>query len=414
MGPTMGLGTGLAVAAPSAHPGGDTPHVAVPIGIVVLATVAVVVVAAVAVPPRRATGTDGEADVGVEESTTSWAGTLTRPQWVVRAIGLATLLLAVLAGRVGADDELENLAPALVVGAGLPLLVVGSLVLGRLWRWVDPWDSLARLVAPGDRSGPPGHVWPAVVAVLPLLWFLGVYPRPLDPRAVGLALAAYTVVTLAGCLATGRVRWLASAEPLGALLSWFGLVPRRRLTAWRPPAGAAVLLGVVIGGLLFGALRRTELWSPVAVLPLATLYATAGLLVACALGGATAVLAGRAGGSPEQRAVVARALVPVAAGVVVAVSVARNRLSTSVQLLPGLVGDPLGRGWDLLGTPTDGLDAAPLGAVGLVVLQLTVVTLAHLLGAATAPRALVGDERLPVIVLLAGSVAAGAATLSLH
>ena len=170
----------------------------------------------------------------------------------------------------------------------------------------------------------------------------------------------------------------------------------------------------MIGGLLFGALRRTELWSPVAVLPLATLYATGGLLVACALGGTAAALAGRIGGSPEQLAVVARALVPAAAGVALAVSVARNRLFTSVQLLPGLVGDPLGRGWDLLGTPTAGLDAAPLGAVGLVVLQLVVVALAHLLAAATVPRTLVGDERLPVIVLLAGSVAAGVATLSLH
>ena len=410
MAPTIGLGPGLAVASPVAHPGGDTPHVGVPIGVVVLAAVAVVVVVAVAVPPRRASTTD----VRTEEFTASWSGTLTRPQWVVRGLAVVLLLLAVLAGRVGADDELENLAPALVVGVGLPLLTLGCLVLGQLWRWVDPWDALARLVSPGDSSGPSGDVWPAVVVVLPWLWFLGVYPQPLDPRAVGLAVAAYTVVTLAGCLALGRVRWLSSAEPLGALLSWLGLVPRRRLSAWRPPAGAAVLLGVVIGGLLFGALRRTELWSPIAVLPLATLYATAGLLVACALGGTAAALAGRAGGSPEPRAVVARALVPVAAGVVLAVSVARNRLSTSVQLLPGLVGDPLGRGWDLLGTPTEGLDVAPLGAVGLVVLQLAVVTLAHLLGAATAPRTLIGDERLPVIVLLGASVAAGAATLSLH
>lgn len=402
--------TGLVLASASAHPGGATPHVGVPIGIVVLAVVAVVVVVAVAVPPRRLAAEAVRAD----ELTSSWWDGLSRPQWVVRGLSLIAMLLAVLAGRVGVDDELENLAPALTVGAGLPLLVAGCLVLGRLWRWVDPWDTLARLAVPRDRSVAQGHVWPAVVVALPWLWFLGVYPRPLDPRAIGLALAAYTVVTLAGCLALGRVRWLASSEPVGALLSWVGLVPRRRLTRWTPPSGAAVLLGVVIGGLLFGALRRTELWSPVAVLPLATIYATGGLLVACALGGTAAALAGRLGGSPEQLAVAARALVPVAAGVALAISVARNRLFTSVQLLPGLVGDPLGRGWDLLGSPTSGLDAAPLGAVGLVVLQLVLVALGHLLAAATVPRSLVGDERLPVIVLLAGSVAVALATLSLH
>ena len=221
--------TGLILASASAHPGGSTPHVDVPIGIVVLAAVAVVVVVAVAVPPRppaRATR--------AEEVTSSWWGGLSRPQWVVRAVCLAALLLAVLAGRIGVDDELENLAPALTVGAGLPLLVGGSLVLGRLWRWVDPWDTLARLAAPGDRSVAPGHVWPAVAVVLPWLWFLGVYPRPLDPRAIGLALATYTVVTLAGCLAVGRVRWLASAEPVGRL----ALVDRSRPSGGAWPAGS--------------------------------------------------------------------------------------------------------------------------------------------------------------------------------
>jgi hypothetical protein len=405
----MAPSTGLVLASTSAHPGGATPHVGVPILFVVLAAVAAVVVVAVAVPPRPHAAEAARA----EELTASWWGGLSRSQWVARALCLTAMLLAVLAGRVGVDDELENLAPALTVGAGLPVLVAGCLVLGRLWRWVDPWDTLARLAAPRDRSVAPGHVWPAVPMVLPWLWFLGVFPQPLDPRAIGLALAAYTVVTLAGCLALGRVRWLASAEPFGLLLSWVGLVPRLRLAGWQPPAGAGALLGVVVGGLLFGALRRTELWSPLAVLPLSMLYATAGLLAACALGGTAAVLAGRIG-TPEQRAVVARALVPVAAGVVLAVSVARNRLFTSVQLLPGLVGDPLGRGWDLLGTPIAGLDAAPLGAVGLVVVQLVLVVLAHLMAAATVPRTLVGDERLPVIVLLAASLSAGVVTLSLH
>ena len=233
------------------------------------------------------------------------------------------------------------MAPALTVGAGLPVLVIGCLVLGRLWRWVDPWDTLARLVVPGDRSRAPGQVWPAVALVIPWLWYLGVYPRSLDPRAVGLALASYTVVMLAGCLAWGRVRWLACGEPLGSLLSWVGLIPRRQLSGWQPPAGAAALLGVVIGGLLFGAVRRTGIWSPVAVLPQADLYATGGLLVSCALGGAATHLVARSG-SPEQQAVAVRALVPVAAGVAIAVSVARNRLFTSVQLLPGLIGDPAG------------------------------------------------------------------------
>ena len=36
MAPTTGAGSGLSLAGPMAHPGGATPHVAVPLGIVVL------------------------------------------------------------------------------------------------------------------------------------------------------------------------------------------------------------------------------------------------------------------------------------------------------------------------------------------------------------------------------------------
>ncbi len=283
-----------------------------------------------------------------------------------------------------------------------------------VWRWLDPWDTLARLIGPGDSSEAATQVWPAVAVAVPWLWFLGVHPRPLDPRAVGLALALYTVVTVAGCLVVGRRRWLSSAEPFGLLLSWVGLVPRRRLSDWVPPAGAAALLGVMVGGLLFGLVRRTELWSPLAVRPQADLYATAGLLLACAVIGSVATLAGRVGGTAASRAVVVRTLVPITAGVVLAVALARNRLSTSLQLLPGLLGDPFGQGWDLLGSPSEGLDPAPLGAAGLVAAQIVVVALAHVLAAATAPRTLVGDERLPAIVVVTASVAVAITAVSLH
>ena len=391
----------------SAHPESSHPHVDVPTLLVVLTTAGVVAIIASVVPARdRPAASD-------HPETSSWLGSLTLPQTLVRTLSVLALALAVVAGRAGVDDELENVASALTVGAGWPLLVVGSLVLGTLWRWLDPWDSLARVLTRHDTSDPAPHVWPALVLALPWLWFLGVYSRPLDPRAIGAALAAYSVVTVAGCLALGRVRWLSSAEPIGLLLSWVGLLPRRRLAAWEPPRGAAALLGAVICGLLFGVVRRTELWSGVAVRPDALVWTTVGLLGSCLVGALVGTLAARVGPAP-QGATVARALVPVAAGVVLAVALARNRLFTSVQLLPGLIGDPLGRGWDVFGTPTSGLNPSPLGAAGLVALQLGIVAVAHVLAAATAPRTLVGDERLPTIAVLAGFATVTLWALSLH
>lgn len=391
----------------SAHPQSSDPHVEVPVLLVVLAATFVVVTLATVVPARERSTSPGPA------GTSSWLGSLTPARWAVRALSVLTLVLIVVAGRIGVEDELENVAAALTIGAGWPLLVAGSLVLGTLWRWVDPWDTLARVLTRSERSDPAPHVWPAVVLAAPWLWFIGVYSAPLDPRAIGAALAVYSVVTVAGCLALGRVRWLSSAEPLGLLLSWVGLLPRRRLTAWEPPRGAAALLGAVIGGLLFGVVRRTEVWSGVAVRPDALLWATAALIGACGVGAAIGTVASRIGPTAH-RATVARALVPIAAGVMLAVALARNRLSTSVQMLPGLLGDPLGRGWDVLGSPTAGLDPAPLGSTGLVALQLAVAAAAHLLAAATAPRTLVGDERLPTIGVLVVFTIAVLWSLSLH
>lgn len=390
-----------------AHPETAHPHVDVPVVVVVVGAVMVVALLATLVPAARRAPTSYAVP-----PTASWTGTLTVAQRLVRAVAVLLLVTAVAAGRVGVDDELENLAPALVVGAGWPALVLGSLVLGTLWRWLDPWDALARVVAPRDTSAPPDHVWPAVLLALPWLWFLAAWPRPLDPRSVGTALTAYTVVTLAGCLALGRARWLGSAEPVGLLLSWTGLLPTRHLAGWVPPRGAGALLGTVAGGSLFGAVRRTGAWSEVAARPDALLWSTSALLGSCLAGALVFSVVGR--GTTEQRAVVVRTAVPVVAGVVLAVALARNRFTTSLQLLPGLLGDPLGRGWDLLGAPMEGLDPAPFGAAGLVALQLAVAVVGHALAAATAPRTLVGDERLPAIAVLAVSTAVSVTALSLH
>lgn len=398
-----------------AHPETNHPHVDVPVLLVLLVAVGSVVLVAVAARHRAAAGTPPRGSAPA-----SWSDGLRPAQLVTRGVAVVLLALAVAAGRVGADDELENLAPALVVGAGWPLLVVGALLVGPIWRWLDPWDSLARvleraLLPRWVGSEPATQVWPAVALALPWLWLLAVHPRPLDPRTVGAALAAYSLLTVGGCLAVGRARWLSCAEPIGLLLTWIGLVPRRRLRDWEPPRGAPALLGAVIGGLLFATVRRTELWSVVAVRTDALWWASVTLVGCCVVGAGLAV----GGSAAEMRttrstgAAVVRALVPVTAGIALAVALGHNRFTTSVQLLPRLLEDPFGRGWDWLPTPT-ALDPAPLGAAGLVAVQLVLAAGAHLLAAATAPRSLVGDDRLPAIAVLATSATLTVLALSLH
>jgi hypothetical protein len=343
--------------------------------------------------------------------TASWAGSLSPPQLVTRLLAVALLALAIAAGRLGEDDELENLAPALVVGASWPLLVLASVSLGPVWRWTDPWDGIARALTRGRPDEGAAGVWPAALVAIPWVWYLSVYSDPLGPRPVGAILALYTLLTVAGCLALGRVRWLATSEPLGIVLSWMALLPSGRLTRWEPPRGAEALLGVLAGGVLFGAVRRSELWGGLNTVREATLVATLGLVGSCAAGAGLLLGMSARAKRPGGRPAVARAAVPAVASIVVAVAMDRNRLFTSVQLLPSLLGDPFGRGWDLFGRAGAGLDPAPLGTRGLLAAQLAVLVAGHLAGAVVLARRVRLAAREPAAVGL--SILAGASVIAL-
>jgi hypothetical protein len=346
----------------------------------------------------------------VEASLASWAGSLSGLQIATRILAVALLALIVASGRIGIDDELENLAPALVVGAGWPLLVFASALIGPVWRWLDPWDGTARALARRGQDAVPGHVWPAAIVAIALVWYLSAYREPLNPRSVGALVALYTLFTVAGCLAVGRTRWLATSEPLGILLSWLAQLPRRRLADWDPPRGAEALLGVLAGGVLFGAVRRSELWGDLNTVPHATLIAAAGVVAFCLATAGLLTLMAVSGDTATARAAAARAAVPAVAGIIVAVALDRNRLFTSVQLLPELFGDPFGRGWDPFGRQGARLDAAPLGATGLLWAQVAILVAGHVVGAVVGGRRLERRARGPVAIGLA--LLAGASVLA--
>jgi hypothetical protein len=337
-----------------------------------------------------------------EPEAAAWAGSLSL-RWTTRLVGAALLILAVLAGRLGDNDELDNIAPALIVGSGWPLLVLASVLAGPVWRWVDPWDTLARALARGQSDEASRDVRPAALVALAWVWYLSAYTDTLEPRSVGTMLALYTVFTVGGCLAFGRRRWLSSAEPLGIVLGWMALFPRGRLADWDPPRGAEALLGVLAGGVLFGAVRRSELWGDLNTADGALLLATLGVLVSAAA--AAGLIAGTAAiarlEQPDTRSAAARAAVPAVAGIIVAVAMDQNRLTTSIQLLPGLLGDPFGLGWDLFGRSTEGLDPAPFGTRGLLIAQLTVLLAGYLAGAAILARRARRGARVPVALGLA-------------
>jgi hypothetical protein len=342
----------------------------------------------------------------------SWEGSLTAGQVTTRALAVVLVGLAVLAGRLGSDQQLENVAPALIVGAGWPGLLVLSATLGPVWRWVDPWDGVARAVTGREEDrGVGGDVSLAVVPALAWTWYLGVYPDTLSPRSVGLALGVYVIVTVGASLAVGRVRWLSRAEVFGIFFGWVARLPRGLLREWDPPRGAALLLGTLAGGLLFGEIRRTELWGSLNVVPGALAWGTLALIGSAGLG--ATVLHSLEGWASRRRASgsVAAATVAAVASIGVALAMARSRLFTSLHLLPTVLVDPFGFGWDLFGSAARGVEA-PLTPARLALVQLVVLLAGHAAGAAVLAQRRPGS-RVPATVALALLMGVATATVVL-
>lgn len=353
------------------------------------------------------------------------------------------LVGAVVAGRVGTDDELRNVAGVAVVGLAWPVLVVAALWGRDLWSTVDPWDAAARLLRapetpypadtpPASDAPPAPDVRPALPAAAAWTAYLALWPRPLDPRGLGAVLALYSIVTVAACAAVGRRRWLTRAEAVGVFLR---LAARRHAAAdeglggspvgRRSPAGAAAFLGLVAGGLLAGGLRVSSVGASIAAGPGSALWRTA-VFVACALTGAL-ILEGLQTGAVRRvsRAAadgVVAAAAPGAAAIAVALALGSHRFTTSLQLLVSLVSDPLGAGWDLVGTAAPRpvwfpfADASdPRGLRGLAVVQVLVVLAGGITGVVAARRRVsVPRERGPAVAAAVVLATAGALTFSLR
>jgi hypothetical protein len=105
--------------------------------------------------------------------------------------------------------------------------------------------------------------------------------------------------------------------------------------------------------------------------------------------------------SGAPRGAVITAALPAVAGVILAVAMDRNRLFTSIQLLPGVLGDPFGEGWDVFGSATAGLDPAPLGTTGLLVAQLATLAAGYLWAALVFARGTPRTPRTPAAAGLA-------------
>ncbi len=326
-------------------------------------------------------------------------------------IGFLLLVLVTATALVGERLQLRNLAPTfvyVVFWLGLAALVV---LVGNVWRAVNPWRAAADAVAwLAARAGFGGEAleyparlgaWPAAALLFLFTALELAYQDPADPRVLAVAILVYSGIQWIGALLFGRDTWFENAE---AFSVYFGLLSRIAPLAaragrvvMRPPfvglsslrdprPGTIAFVAVMLGSVAFDGGSRTSWWQDrlVGLGPAGqTVLNAVGLLgavLAVALAYGLAVGAARL--LSPARADLARtflaSLVPIALVYVVAHYF--TLLAIQGQFAIPLASDPFGWGWDLFGTAEFQPNLAPLSPSTVWYVQVGALVAGHVVG----------------------------------
>ncbi|MCX4536080.1 hypothetical protein [Streptomyces sp. NBC_01669] len=343
-----------------------------------------------------------------------------------RAGGLAAALFVLLHLLLGPDGPERNPAAGAVYVLLWVGLVPASLLLGPVWRLLNPLRTLhllvCRALARDPATGRPLPVrlglWPAAAGLLAFTWLELVAPDPASSTALLLFLVPYGAVHLAGAARHGA-RWfdhadafevysglLARLSPLGRRPADRRLVlrsPFNGLDATPPTPGLVATVCVMLGSTAYDGFSDAPSWiTSVQTSPLGrTTAATLGLLAAVALvatlyalcAGVTRLISGQL---RHPLTVFAHSLVPIALGYLVA-----HYFTLLVTEGPHTV-------MVALGTDTSVPPEPPLAPGGIATLQVAAIVVGHVLGVVAAhdrsvrlfPPARAVAGQLPLLALM--------------
>jgi hypothetical protein len=316
----------------------------------------------------------------------------------ILAAGL--FLLVLLAGWFGNQNPLQNLAPTavwIVWWVGFAYL---SALFGNLWVIGNPWAGLfagcqalaRRPLSLGLRYPAWLGIWPGIALLFAFSWIELIFPYSAAPFWIATLAALYSLATWTGMALFGRTVWLEKGE---AFVLAFGVFACLSPFSRRMPASSATpaLVLFILSSVLFDGLLETPLWANAAALLPGTpmLGETLGLfavwlLFIASYYGVCRVMAALTG-DDRSTAEIARefafTLVPIALAYHLAHYL--TYLLIQGQYIIPLASDPLGRGWDLLGTAGYRVDLAIVGprfawctAIGAIVAgHVAAVWLAH-------------------------------------
>ncbi|MFE7326134.1 hypothetical protein ACFU8W_14355 [Streptomyces sp. NPDC057565] len=343
-----------------------------------------------------------------------------------RAVGLAAALFVLLHLLLGPDGPERNPAAGAVYVLLWVGLVPASLLLGPVWRLLNPLRTLhllvCRALARDPAAGRPLPVrlglWPAAAGLLAFTWLELVAPDPASSTALLLFLVPYGAVHLAGAARHGA-RWFDHADAfevysgLLARLSPLGRRPADRRLVLRSPfngldatpqtPGLVATVCVMLGSTAYDGFSDAPSWiTAVQTSPLGrTTAATLGLLAAVALvatlyalcAGATRLISGRL---RHPLTVFAHSLVPIALGYLVA-----HYFTLFVTEGPHTV-------MVALGADTPVPPEPPLAPGDIATLQVAAIVVGHVLGVVAAhdrsvrlfPPARAVAGQLPLLALM--------------
>jgi hypothetical protein len=350
----------------------------------------------------------------------------------LQAVALTVAVLVTVVAVAGPDETSRNLAPWVLYVTFWVGLVPASLLLGPVWRTVNPLRLVHRGLrvllptAPGAGRLPRLGLWPATASLLVFLWLELVYPDRAEPTTVAVFLIGYAVVQVALALWFGE-EWFAHGDgfevysSVVARLSPWGRRDDGRLALRNPlvnatvapvDRGLAAVVVVLLGSTAFDGLSRTVFWQTGPGAANDSLSGTVGLAVMIALVGGLYVLgtrlSGRLAGQPEaiQPRRYAGTVIPIALGYTVAHYFSLLMLDGQTTWI--LASNPFAvPGFDLFGTYGNVVDLTAVSSDAIALVQVGAIVTGHVVGVTLAhERALLSARRarasdqLPLVIVM--------------
>ncbi len=361
-------------------------------------------------------------------------------RWTLRAGVLVVAALVVAVAFVGPSASNDNLSPYALYITLWVGLVPASLLLGPVWRVVNPlrtlYAGLARVTgpAPAAQHLPAIGYWPAAAALLVFTWLELVLPGRAEPRTVGTFLVVYALGQLAGAVWFGA-GWFARGdgfEVYSTLIGRLSPLGRREdgrlvlrspldgVDGLRRAPGLVAVVMVLVGSTAFDGLSRTQFWLQGPGLDAWVVPGTLGMLATIGVAtvlyvGATCAIGVLTGESwRPQPSLYAHLLVLIAAGYAIA-------HYFSLLLLDGqttwiLASNPFGAdGVDVFGTYANRVDYTVVATRTISWVQVGAIVLGHLLAVVLAhdravrrqPRGAATKAQLPLVAVMVAFTVGG-------